>query len=394
MKLSMEQDKNAEFPRHSLALFAALSDVREEFVLESVLPEERQTLFVRHRRHAPRRTRRAERAAAKDHSLGGAPSVSRFVAVACGVAAVGTMLALVQWGRHVFVDPSVGPSGSERDSVTETMPDALLSALVFVSHGDGTCSVKASDSLGADIATLQIPAVSPAGETVTAVADYGFIWSEHLTRVILPDTVTVIGDWAFAECSSLTNVDFSYSLTTVGTAAFVNCRALRNIRLPEGVTILGDSAFSTCTSLGDVALPSTLKVLPKWAFYGCTSLQTVRMSEGLSTIGYCAFYGCKALDAPTFPSTLKTVEDGAFAACTSFAWITLPDSVTTVGSRAFADCPILRFITLPADPEAVREDALEGCTLAAIRYGSMSEWTILADGDFDLEIRDEMDAVP
>ncbi len=385
----------------SLSLFAALSDVRDDFILESELPETGHAAGRKRgrravARRAERAMARASRDAERDQTLGSVSAGTRWAAGICGVVAVGTLLTLMQINHRLSTPPTNGPLGSERETIEETRSDAEALSFVFVSHGDGTCSVKASETLrqyGLADGTLCIPAQSPAGDVVTAISEYGFIWLDDVRTVVIPDTVTTIGAWAFAECASMQTVEFSQSrsseLRTIEMAAFVNCTSLETVILPPKLIDMGDSAFSSCTSLEEVTLPSSLASLPKWAFYGCTSLQTVHMTEGLRSVGYCAFYGCTDLNAPVFPSTLETVDSGAFAECTSFVWLTLPDSVRTIGARAFANCRFLRFLTLPASPESISEDAFDGCTPVAVRRGGDGEWTVFDGFDFDLEIREE-----
>lgn len=354
----------------AMEVLTALNNVRDDYILESALPP----VSASSTKVLP-----SPRRGGKEHSLGRVFSGGWVAAAVCTVVAVGTLAGMVWLGQRPLTPPvsSDTPATSEELPVTEGIP---ASALTFVSHGDGTCSVKASDTLGGgEDLRLVIPEVSPDGDRVVAVEDYGFIWNTDLKSVTLPHTVTSIGQWAFAECSSLETVELPETLTSIGTAAFLECTALREITLPEGLTALGDSAFSTCTALTRVALPSTLKAIPQWGFYNCAALEELTFSEGLTEIGYSAFCGCRSLTAITLPTTLRTLSKGAFAACSRLLSATCPEGLTTVQSLAFDQCTSLATVTLPATLETLAADAFRNCTAmrTVVFTGTRAEWRAL-----------------
>ncbi len=363
----------------SLDVLSALNDVRDSFVLESALPAAGAVP------HAPRGKRqRGNRR--RDHSLGRMFSEGWAVAAVCTLVALGTLMGMIYLGQRPpplasFTDGTASSDTMDTAPVTESV---VTASLVYVSHGDGTCSVKAADSFGtsAEDAHLVIPAASPAGETVTAVEDYGFIWKRGIRTVTMPDTVTRIGQWAFAQCTALESVTLPEGLSEIGTAAFLECTALKSLTLPEGLTIVGDSAFSTCTALRSLSLPSTLQVLPQWAFFNCAALEEIRFSEGLSEIGYCAFYGCVSLRAVGLPSSVRTLGKGSFAACTELLAVALPEGVETVEALAFEECEKLVSVTLPESMADLGSTAFRGCSAlrTVIFTGTKAEWEALAEG--------------
>ena len=358
-------------------VLASLNDVRDSFVLESALPASGDVLPVP-RKKRPRGGRY------RDHSLGRMFSEGWVVAAVCTLVAAGTLAGMVYLGQRPPPLSSVtdGPASSGIVDTAPVTESVVTASLVYVSHGDGTCSVKAADSFGASAedAHLVIPAASPAGETVTAVEDYGFIWKRGIRTVTLPDTVTRIGQWAFAQCTALESVALPEGLTEIGTAAFLECTALRSLTLPEGLTAMGDSAFSTCTALRTLSLPSTLRTLPQWAFYGCTALEEIQFSEGLSEIGYCAFYGCASLRTVGLPSTARTLRKGSFAACAELLSVTLPEGAEVVEALAFEDCGKLVSVTLPESMTALGSTAFRGCSAlrTVIFTGTKARWQALA----------------
>jgi hypothetical protein len=78
--------------------------------------------------------------------------------------------------------------------------------LVFISNGDGTCSVSVIGKF--DGSAVVIPAESPIGDAVTAIDDF-----------------------AFGNCKGLTDVTWSVGLARVGRSAFAGCSELANIHL-------------------------------------------------------------------------------------------------------------------------------------------------------------------
>lgn len=355
----------------AMEVLTALSNVRDEYVLESALPPVKTA--------SPKVIPRSRRGG-KDHSLGRAFSDGWVAAAVCTVVAVGTLAGMIWLGQR----PLTPPNSSDTPAITDEPPmteGIHTASLTFISRGDGTCSVKASESFGksgAD-AHLVIPEASPDGDRVVAVEDYGFIWKADLKSVTLPETVTSIGQWAFAECSSLETAELPASLTSIGTAAFLECTALREITLPEGLTAMGDSAFSTCTALTRVTLPSTLETVPQWCFYNCSALEEVVFAEGLTVIGYSAFYGCGSLTTITLPGTLQTLSKGAFAACSRLLSVTCPEGLTTVQSLAFDGCASLATVTLPATLETLSSDAFRDCTAmrTVVFTGTRAQWCAL-----------------
>lgn len=354
----------------AMEVLTALNNVRDDYILESALPP----VSASSPKVLPSPRRRG-----KDHSLGRAYSDGWMAAAVCTVVAIGTLAGMIWLGQRPLTPPvsSDTPATSEEHPVTEGIHTA---SLTFISRGDGTCSVKASDTFGgSESIHLVIPEVSPDGERVVAVEDYGFIWKTDLKSVTFPDTVTSIGQWAFAECSSLETVELPEALTSIGTAAFLECTALREITLPEGLTAMGDSAFSTCTALKRVTLPSSLRAIPQWCFYNCAALEELTFAEGLTEIGYSAFYGCGSLTTLTLPETLQTLSKGSFAACRRLLSVTCPEGLTTVQSLSFDGCASLATVTLPATLETLAADAFRDCTAmrTVVFTGTRQEWRAL-----------------
>ena len=358
-------------------VLSALTDVRDSFVLESALPPAGKDL-------PPVTT--SGRGRERDRSLGRLFTGGWLVAAVCALVSAATLWCLIYLGQNPPIPPvgtegvTVKPPESGEEPVTE---DKAFPSLVFVSRGDGTCSVKASKDFGsrAEDSHLVIPAVSPDGDQVTAVEDYGFLWKKSLCSVTLPESLETIGQWAFAECGSLETVLLSEGVTSIGTAAFLECTALSEVRLPEGLTHLGDSAFSSCTSLKRVTVPGSLGMIPQWAFYHCAALEELTLAEGVTSIGYSAFYGCGSLTSLTLPATLHTLSKGAFAQCGGLMSVSVGEGLTTLESLAFDKCVSLVSVTLPASLEILSGDAFRDCgSLRTVVYtGAREGWRALTE---------------
>ena len=269
--------------------------------------------------------------------------------------------------------------------------------LAFVSNGDGTCSVQVGTYKGADVV---IPTTSPAGDTVTSIADNAFNDCKKLKSVTIPDTVTVIGTSAFYKCDSLKSVVIPDSVTTVGNYAFYYCEGLQTVELGKGVTEIGQHAFYYCERLTEVSGGENVKTIGNFAFARCPMLSKITIPDGVETIGIAAFKSCRSLFDITLPDTVTSIgrdvfydtayynDEGnwegdalyldnfllrvntslkgfysidsgtttivpyAFYGCTTLTGVSLPDTVTNIGEGAFCDCKKLNSIYFDGTVEA------------------------------------------
>ncbi|MBQ7173673.1 MAG: leucine-rich repeat protein [Clostridia bacterium] len=106
--------------------------------------------------------------------------------------------------------------------IPQTAP-AASQGLTFTSNNDGTCSVKRGTCTDKNVV---IPAKSPAGDTVTEIAQYAF-YSSSIESIVIPSTVTNIGLHAFKASSKLASVTISGNKITIGTSAFESCKLLK-----------------------------------------------------------------------------------------------------------------------------------------------------------------------
>ena len=99
----------------------------------------------------------------------------------------------------------------ESTTPTETtVPEEITTqsnALAFASAGDGTCTLIGIGSC--TDACVVIPAYSPAGDQVTAIAARALYGLKQINAIQIPETVEHIGALAFAACPNLVYISVS-----------------------------------------------------------------------------------------------------------------------------------------------------------------------------------------
>lgn len=207
-------------------------------------------------------------------------------------------------------------------------------SLAYRSNSDGTCTLTGIGSVSA--CEIVVPAVSPDGDSVTAIADRAFVGNTTLRRVSLPETISELGFGCFYGCTALVEIALPAGVAAVPDYAFCDCAALARVKLPEGITAIGENAFSGCRSLAAVSLPDSLLTIGAGAFSGCIGLSAVTVPQNVTGVAGEAFRGCTALEsilflsAGTMPALLETTlpegavvyapeKSGAAQYCTKFA---------------------------------------------------------------------------
>ena len=84
---------------------------------------------------------------------------------------------------------------------------APSNTLAFASAGDGTCTLVGIGSC--TDSCVVIPAYSPEGDRVTAVAARAFYGQKQINAIQIPPTVEYIGALAFANCANLVYISVS-----------------------------------------------------------------------------------------------------------------------------------------------------------------------------------------
>lgn len=90
---------------------------------------------------------------------------------------------------------------------------------------------------------IVIPAVTPKGMKITAVAGLAF-YNNEITKLTVSEGITLIDNFAFGYCKSLTDVIIPSTVTKIGDYAFVNCYELRRVTInTASAPELGSYAF-------------------------------------------------------------------------------------------------------------------------------------------------------
>ena len=202
--------------------------------------------------------------------------------------------------------------------------------LVFLSLGNGTCSVSGMGSC--TDTSIVIPETSPDGERVVRIETGAFLYQASITSVVIPGSVTGVGINVFTGCSLLkasvpaaavpsVKCDSITELTITGggaipASAMMGAPNLSRLIMKEGVTEVGDSAFAACAMLTSISMPSTLTTIGNSSFSRCQALKKVVLGSGVVTIGDQAFANSQSLMSINIPASVKYIGAKAF---TSFA---------------------------------------------------------------------------
>ena len=157
------------------------------------------------------------------------------------------------------------PNAPETDATTtadaaEHIPvasDPLSPSLQFVSNGNGTCTVIGIASSAGQ--QLIIPAYSPGGDRVSAIAPRAFYGNSEIHAIHIPSTVLYIGDLALADCQNLALVSVSAdspSYCSVNGVLYSKDRATlllyppalggRTVSIEKATTTIAEMAFYQC----------------------------------------------------------------------------------------------------------------------------------------------------
>mgnify|MGYP004622616827 CR=1 FL=1 len=227
---------------------------------------------------------------------------------------------------------------------------------------------------------------------VTTVGSYAFNGCSNLTAVELPDTLTAIGDYAFA-WSNVAEITIPDGVVTIGASAFWGT-ALADVVIPDSVTTIGAGAFWE-TKLVDVVIPDSVTTIGESAFRYCWEMKTLHLGSGLTTVEDYAFDRCEAAvtlsadnralvlednalfnaektrliqyfegpkdtdraEAYTIPTGVEEICSGAFDCCDDLKTIVIPDTVQRIGQEAFGQCSNLEGLTIPASVTKIESSA-------------------------------------
>ena len=249
------------------------------------------------------------------------------------------------------------------DGVITVWPEFIPAVrnLVFTSRNNGTCYVSGIGDY-VDATEIEIPAKSPAGDTVTSINANVFKGCTALTSIIIPDTVTTISNEAFMGCTALTSIEIPDSVTFIGSGVFEGCTALTSVKLSNQLTTISGLLFYNCSALESIEIPDSVTMISASAFRYCKKLSTVKLSNKLTDIEIYAFEGCTALNSIELPSTLFALYSYCFKDCSALTSITIPQNVTDILKNTFENCSALTSVTLPNTLKSIGDSAFKKCS--------------------------------
>lgn len=296
------------------------------------------------------------------------------------------------------------------DQETEAPPEEIGDPyeLVFSSNGDGTCKVSdiKVNPKYREAFTLTIPAVSPAGERVTAVENpdgFGYI---NVPRVLLPEDFEVLlyrirthygKDSATARSFEsyyyYKNVDdcstenlkndlldaFPWAAVTdfyILDGAIVADVEIPKLALwiaeatPDYTALEGEKRMQELVSGNGMTLtwdgkPVGTETVTDNALF----VQSIVLEEGIETVGANAFCHARATSL-TLPTTLTEIGDRAFAYCREITEMTWPqNTLRRIGDEAFAGCYGLTELTLTGDGLTIGARAFSPSALKSVTLG-------------------------
>ena len=248
------------------------------------------------------------------------------------------------------------------DGVITVWPEFIPAErnLAFTSRNNGTCYVSGIGDY-VDATEIEIPAKSPAGDTVTSIGANVFKGCTALTSIIIPDTVTLISNEVFMGCTALTSIEIPDTVTFIGSSVFQSCTALTSVKLSNQLTTISNSLFYSCSALESIEIPDSVTMISASAFRYCKKLSTVKLSNQLTDIGIYAFEGCTTLNSIELPSSLCSLANYSFRDCSALTSITIPQNVTDILKNTFENCSALTSVTLPNTLKSIGDSAFQKC---------------------------------
>lgn len=238
--------------------------------------------------------------------------------------------------RRIFLLTIMAVLAAVLLTACNTNTDAIdaPSELVYRLNEDGkTCTV--TGVKGYADTELVIPAQSPDGYAVTAIAEEAFIGCSNFTKITVPDSVETIGERAFFGCSTLESITLPFVGATKdgsGPSDFAYVfgdvpLSLRTLVITGGTT-LPDRAFAYRANLTSITLPNTLRTIGQEAFFECIGLTEIVIPDGVTVIRGFAFDHCTKLSSATIPGSVTEIGNFAFAACTELENVTYRGTVS------------------------------------------------------------------
>lgn len=283
----------------------------------------------------------------------------------------------------------------------ENLPESQ--GFEFESNGDGTCALKKIGSCSDT--DIVIPEKSPAGDTVTMIAEYAFYGAEDINSIVIAGKTMeldqkafqscevekivitgcdlTVGENAFSYCDDVSEVYISNSKLDMEAYAFYDTGKDMGVKIINCNGVLDDKAFQSC-GVGELIISGCSLKLGENVFSYCEDLATVSMDSSTLEIGTYAFYDSGDDTTVTFTNCGLNIDDKAFQSC-GLITLNISGSDTVMGENSFSYCEDLTDVVIGANNIEIGTYSFYDCTsLVNVSIAADSE-----DDSLELVIDDE-----
>lgn len=273
----------------------------------------------------------------------------------------------------------------------------------FESNGDGTCTLKKIGSCSDK--DIVIPEKSPAGDTVTMIAEYAFYGAEDINSIVIAGKTMeldqkafqscevekivitgcdlTVGENAFSYCDDVSEVYISNSKLDMEAYAFYDTGKDMGVKIINCTGVLDDKAFQSC-GVGELIINGCTLELGENIFSYCEDLVTITMDSSTLEIGKYAFYDSGDDTIVTFTNCGLNIDDKAFQSC-GLITLNITESDTVMGENSFSYCEDLTDVVIGANNIEIGTYSFYDCTsLVNVSIAADSE-----DDNLELFIDDE-----
>ncbi len=283
----------------------------------------------------------------------------------------------------------------------ENLPESQ--GFEFESNGDGTCTLKKIGSCSDK--DIVIPEKSPAGDTVTMIAEYAFYGAEDINSIVIAGKTMeldqkafqscevekivitgcdlTVGENAFSYCDDVSEVYISNSKLDMEAYAFYDTGKDMGVKIINCTGVLDDKAFQSC-GVGELIISGCTLELGENIFSYCEDLVTITMDSSTLEIGKYAFYDSGDDTIVTFTNCGLNIDDKAFQSC-GLITLNITESDTVMGENSFSYCEDLTDVVIGANNIEIGTYSFYDCTsLVNVSIAADSE-----DDNLELFIDDE-----
>lgn len=274
----------------------------------------------------------------------------------------------------------------------ENLPESQ--GFEFESNGDGTCTLKKIGSCSDK--DIVIPEKSPAGDTVTMIAEYAFYGAEDINSIVIAGKTMeldqkafqscevekivitgcdlTVGENAFSYCDDVSEVYISNSKLDMEAYAFYDTGKDMGVKIINCTGVLDDKAFQSC-GVGELIISGCTLELGENIFSYCEDLVTITMDSSTLEIGKYAFYDSGDDTIVTFTNCGLNIDDKAFQSC-GLITLNITESDTVMGENSFSYCEDLTDGVIGANNIEIGTYSFYDCT-------SLVNVSIAADSEND-----------